>query len=135
MAVRVIIAEDEWLVAAQESSELLNAGYEVVAVAKTGTEALDFCIQHHPDLVLMDITMPDMDGLEATRRIMSLYPTCVVVVTANPDLGDAAQRAGAMGYLVKPFTAEKFLSTIAQAEARFVRLLASREDTGYPSLP
>ena len=128
MAVRVVIAEDEFLIATQTRHELERQGYEVVAVARTGTEALDLCILHRPEVVLMDIRMPDMGGIEATRRIMSICPACVVVVTGNPDLGQEAERAGAMGYVVKPFHSEQVRSAIEAARARFAELMGERRN-------
>jgi len=127
MAVRVVIADDEWLIAAQMRGEMEKQGYEVVAVAGTGAQALDLCLQHSPGLVLMDIKMPDMDGLEATTRIMSACPTCVVIVTGNPSMNGEADRAGAMGYVVKPLTPDKISATMPAARERFARLLAGRD--------
>jgi AmiR/NasT family two-component response regulator len=122
---RVVIAEDEWVIAEQIRLELVELGYEVVAIARTGTAALDLCVQHRPDLILMDIKMPDMDGLVATARIMASWPTCIIVVTGYPELGEDTARAGAMGYLVKPFTAEAFASVVRAAQDRFARLMST----------
>ena len=127
MAVRVVIAEDEWVVAEEIRLELVGLGYEVLAVARTGTEALDLCVQQRPDLMLMDLRMPDMDGLVATSRIMSSCPLCVIIITGYPELREQAERAGAVGYLTKPFTAGLLAETLQAARERFARLMGAQE--------
>lgn len=127
---RVIIAEDELVIAMSLRSELMKEGYEVVAIATTGTQALDLCFQHHPDVVLMDIRMPDMDGLEATSRIMNACPACVIIVTGKADTEEEAKRAGAMGYLVKPVTGDELFSVIEAARERFAQQMAAPEGPG-----
>jgi two-component system, response regulator PdtaR len=135
MVARVVIAEDEWVIAEQIRLELVKLGHEVVAIAGTGTAALDLCVKYHPDLILMDVRMPDMDGLEATSRIMTSCPTCVILVTGVPGLKDAAERAGAMGYVVKPVHARGFARLIEQAQAKLARLVAARESWEDDRLP
>lgn len=130
MANRVVIADDEALAARQIKYELERGDFEVVGIAKTGTEALDMCIQHHPDFVLMDITMPDMDGFAATDRIMSQCPTPVVIVTGDPSRVEGAQDVGAVGYVVKPLTLEKFEAVVEPAQERFSRIMSGRGAKG-----
>ncbi len=129
MAVRVVIAEDEWVTAEQLRLELVRLGYEVVGLARTGTEALDLCVQVRPDLILMDLKMPDMDGLEATRRIMTSCPRCVVVVTGHRELAEEAARVGAAGYLVKPVTVEALEGALWAAQERFRELTGDDQQT------
>jgi AmiR/NasT family two-component response regulator len=119
---RVLVAEDDFLVALQIKQAVEAHGHEVVAIAKNGTDAVAMCRAYHPDVVLMDIGMPGMDGLEATRLIMAEAPTCVVVVTAKPDARVAAEQAGAMAYAVKPLLADRIPSLFAVACRRFARL-------------
>src|SRR2546422_11756167 len=82
---RVLICEDESLVALQLRQALIEAGYEVVAEASTGTEAVRLAASLRPELILMDIRMPDLDGLQATQQILQQFATAVVMVTAYGD--------------------------------------------------
>ncbi|MFA0782373.1 response regulator, partial [Fervidibacter sacchari] len=107
-AIRVLIAEDETLVR-QSLAQLLNAepDIEVVAVAADGEQALHLCRQHLPDVVLMDLKMPRMDGIEATKRIKQEMPNVEVCVLTiyDDDLNlFEALRAGAKGYVLKEAT-------------------------------
>jgi len=130
MAKRVVIADDEPLAARQMRFELERGGYEVIGVARTGTEAVDMCVLHHPDFVLMDIKMPDMDGFVATGRIMSQCPTPVVIVTGDPGRVEGAEEAGAVGYVVKPLTLEKFSAVVKSARERFTRMMSGEAEGG-----
>jgi two-component system KDP operon response regulator KdpE len=123
VTLRVVVAEDEWVVAEQIRLELMGLGYEVVASARTGTEALDACLQQHPDLILIDLKMPDMDGVVAIARIMSSCPVPIIVVTGQPELAEQAEEAGAVGYLEKPFSSEAFLAAARVARERFAHLM------------
>jgi two-component system, response regulator PdtaR len=119
MATRVLIAEDNWLTPTVLRAELEAHGYQVAGVARTGREALDMCRRDLPDVVLMDIRMPEMDGLEATRVLMEKHSVCVVVVTGDTSLSQAAAEAGAMDYLVKPFLPDEIGAVVARAQQRF----------------
>jgi DNA-binding NarL/FixJ family response regulator len=103
--VRILLADDHGLVRASLRSLLEDfAGIEVVAEAGNGREALDMIAEHHPELILMDISMPGLNGLEATRRIVSLHPNVRVVVLsmhAGEEHVLQALRAGASGYVLK----------------------------------
>jgi AmiR/NasT family two-component response regulator len=118
---RVLIAEDEPLLAFALRGALEKRHCEVVGVAANGAEAVALCRQLHPDVVLMDIRMPEMTGIEATRKIMQEAPTCIVVLTASdkaPHLKQA-EEAGAMAYLLKPVSSDQILPTIEKARIRF----------------
>jgi response regulator NasT len=128
MPIRIVIADDEPLTARQMRYEIERGDYEVVGMASTGTEALDLCIQHRPDLLLMDLRMPDMDGVAATTRIMSECPTPVVVVTGDPSLAGGAEQAGAVGRVMKPLTLERFSAVVELARARFAEVMSGRTD-------
>lgn len=118
---RVLIAEDEWLVAFTLRAQLEERSCEVVGVAKNGAEALEMCQQEQPDVILMDIRMPKVDGLDATKQIMLACPTCIVMLTACGENSHAmkAEEVGAMAYLTKPVSAEQILPAIELAQRRF----------------
>ena len=119
MAVRVLIAEDEWLTAAALRSQVESHGYEVVGTVGNGAEALDLCSLAVPDLVLMDIQMPGMNGLEATRILMTKCPTCVVIVTGRGQLQSEAEKAGAMSYVLKPLLNSQIPCIVESSRRRF----------------
>lgn len=124
MATRVVIAEDEWLIAAQTRQAVSAWGHEVVGMARSGLEALELCRAERPDLVLMDVRMPELDGLEATRRLMESHPLCVVIVTGDRSLAAGARAAGAMGSVVKPLLPAAIPAIIQDAQQRFARFTA-----------
>ena len=116
---RVLVAEDHALVRDGISSLLEAAGFEVVGQAGDGIEALEAIDQLLPDLVLMDISMPGMDGLEALRQIKAAYPTVkVVMLTVSEEDEDlfAALRGGADGYLLKSLDTSSFVESLRKLE-------------------
>ncbi len=123
--IRVLVAEDDFLVRKKTVHILKHSGYEVVGEAGTGQEALDMTEARSPDIILMDIKMPDLDGLEATRLIQERCPTPVVILSAHEtmDLVERASRVGAGAYLTKPLRAEEVGRAIAIAMARHADLL------------
>ena len=118
---RVLIAEDEQLIIFTLRGQLEERGCEVVGIAKNGKDAIALCRSEQPEVVLMDIQMPEMDGIEATRQIMQEHPTCVVMLTAHgsPSYVEKAEAAGAMAYLVKPVSGEQLLPALEMAQRRF----------------
>ena len=122
---RVLIAEDEFILAYVLRSQLEDRGMKVVALASTGKAAIERCLETRPDVVLMDVGMPDLDGIEATRAIMHRCPTCVIITTAHADEGIVAQAraAGAMGFLPKPVQAISVAEEIPGAQVRFAEFL------------
>jgi len=113
---RVVIAEDEVLLTMTLRAELEAYGVEVVGTAFDGATALELCRQTHPDAVIMDLRMPLMDGIEATRRIMAECPTRVIVLTAlsRAESLAEAQQAGAACFISKPAGAETILKALAE---------------------
>jgi DNA-binding NarL/FixJ family response regulator len=114
---RVVIADDQALVRTGFRLILTEAGIPVVAEAADGGEAVSAVLKHKPDVVLMDIRMPDMDGLEATQRILAARPTsrCRIVMLTTFDLDRyvyAALAAGASGFLLKHVTPEYLVSAV-----------------------
>jgi DNA-binding NarL/FixJ family response regulator len=103
-ATRVVIAEDDFLVSKEISRAVKKIGHEVVAEVSTGEEAVEKTCELDPDVVLMDIQMPGMDGLQASKHIQACCPTPVVVLTAHDsqDLVERASDTGVGAYLTKP---------------------------------
>jgi response regulator NasT len=128
MALRTLIAEDERLIALALRSRLESQGYEVVGIAGSGTAVLDLFALCSPNIVLMDVRMPGMDGIEATGALMLENPACVVIVSGNrePAQIERAERAGAMEYVVKPFEACQMRPVLERAQRRFERFMAMR---------
>jgi two-component system, response regulator PdtaR len=126
---RVMIAEDEPLLAFALRGALERQQCEIVGIAANGAEAVALCRQCAPDVVLMDIRMPEMSGIEATRKIMQENPVCIVMLTASeksPHLQEA-EAAGAMAYLMKPVGSEQILPTVEKALKRFAEFLDNRK--------
>jgi response regulator NasT len=122
----VVIAEDEAIVRLDLRELLADEGYEVVGETGRGDEAVDLVRQHRPDLVILDIKMPGMDGLTAAHAINAERKTAVLILTAfsQRDLIEQARDAGALAYLVKPFQKEELLPAIEVALARFNEMVA-----------
>ena len=118
---RIVICEDEGLTVMQLERALTRAGLIVVGKAGNGTDGVNLVLNEKPDIVLMDIVMPGETGLEATRRIMGQFPTCIVMLTANSDEEhiEQAKEAGAAGYIPKPITTEQLLPALRQALQMF----------------
>jgi PAS domain S-box-containing protein len=125
----VLIAEDDYLISEMVRDMLEETGYSVAGAAANGRQVVEMAQELRPDVVFMDIKMPDMDGLEATRRIQAQCPTPVVVLTAY-DAPDLTQRAGEVGvgaYLTKPPNARDMDRAITIALARFEDMMALRK--------
>jgi response regulator NasT len=126
MAVRVVIAEDEAIIRLDLRETLEEEGYEVVAEVGDGQQAVDQARALAPDLVILDIQMPVLDGLSAAEQIASARVAPVIVLTAfsQRELVERARDAGAMAYLVKPFSKNDLVPAIEVARARFAELAA-----------
>ena len=111
---------------------LERAGFEVVAEARDGREAVALAAQHRPDLAVMDVKMPEMDGIEAARRMLEQRQIPIVMLTAFSEaaLVGRAVDAGVFGYLVKPFRESDLLPAIEAARARHAELQALRDEAG-----
>ena len=130
MSARVLIAEDETIIRLDLKGLLEGAGFAVCAEARDGEEAVELARLEQPDLALLDVKMPRLDGIEAARRILDERPIPIVMVTAygERDLVARAVEAGVFGYLVKPFRETDLLPAIETARARHEELRALREE-------
>jgi response regulator NasT len=120
-AIRILVAEDNDLVALTLEEQLKGLGYDVIAVAHTGAEAIDLAARLSPDLIIMDIRMPEVDGTEAASRINAQRATPILMLTAYTDRETIrrAEIAGALAYLVKPVKEVELSPAINIALARF----------------
>jgi response regulator NasT len=127
---RLLIAEDETIIRLDLRGLLERAGYEVVAEARDGEEAIELARRHEPDLALMDVKMPRLDGIDAARQILEERPIPIVMLTAfdQRELIERAAEAGVYGYLVKPFREQDVVPAIELARARHEELAAVRAD-------
>jgi AmiR/NasT family two-component response regulator len=128
---RVLIAEDELALAYGLHRQLEQSGCQVVGIAADGKQAVGLCQTARPDVVLMDVGMPVMDGIKATRMIMQECPTCVLVLTAfhGREVTGEAEAAGAMGCLAKPTSAPELLRAATSALVRFAEFGVIRAES------
>jgi len=123
---RVVVAEDEALIRLDLVEMLGEEGYDVVAAAADGAEAVRLAEEHRPDLVILDVKMPGMDGLTAARLIAADRLAAILVLTAfsQRELVDEARDAGALAYLVKPFQEKDLVPAMEVALARHAEMVA-----------
>ena len=127
---RILVAEDETIIRLDLRDLLERAGFDVCAEARDGVEAVELARSERPDLAIMDVKMPRLDGIEAARRILEENPIPIVMLTAygQEELVSRAVEAGVFGYLVKPFREQDLLPAIQTASARYEELSALREE-------
>lgn len=114
---RIVVVEDEGVTEMHLVRSLKRAGLQIVGAASDGQKGLELVLKHRPDLVLMDIRLPILDGLEASRRILEQLKTCTVILTGY-DIEEYRQKAedlGLGGYIVKPVTGKALISALEQA--------------------
>lgn len=123
---RVVVAEDEALIRLDLVEMLTEEGYQVVGEAGDGEQAVALATEHQPDLVVMDVKMPKLDGISAAEKIAADRIAPVVMLTAfsQKELVDRAREAGAMAYVVKPFGKADLLPAIEIAIARYAEIQA-----------
>lgn len=126
MAVRVVLAEDEAIIRLDLRETLEEEGYEVVGETGRGDEAVALVKEHEPDLAILDIKMPGLDGLSAAREITGERRAAVLILTAfsQRDLVERARDAGALAYLVKPFQRSELVPAVEVALGRFKEMVA-----------
>jgi AmiR/NasT family two-component response regulator len=127
---RVVIAEDEAIIRLDLKELLQEEGYDVVGETGRGDEAIELVRRLHPDLVILDIKMPGLDGLSAARQIAGERLSAVLMVTAfsQRELVEQARDAGALAYLVKPFQKSDLIPAIEVALGRFAELTSLERD-------
>ncbi len=130
MGKRVVIAEDEAIIRLDLKEILEAEGYEVVGETGRGDEAVELVARHQPDVVILDIKMPGIDGIEAARRISAEHRVAVLILTAfsQRNLIEEARDAGVAAYLVKPFQRGELVPAIAVATARFEEYRAIEDE-------
>ena len=125
---RILVAEDETIIRLDLCALLEHAGFEVCGEARDGAEAVELARSLQPDLAIMDVKMPRLDGIEAARRILEERPIPIVMLTAygQDEIVSRAVEAGVFGYLVKPFREQDLLPAIHTARARHDELQTLR---------
>lgn len=118
---RVLIVDDESLIRMDLRDIIESCGHEVVAEGTNGVEALALCKKHKPDIILMDVKMAELDGIEAARQIGFHHEAPVVLLTSysQQDLIDKARDSGVYGYLIKPVREEQLVPTLEMALGRY----------------
>ena len=126
--VKVLIAEDDFLIAEEISRIIKKLGYQLIGVASNGVKAVEMALKQKPDVVLMDIIMPKMDGLDAARQIVSACSAAIIILTAHEshDLIEKAGEFGIAAYLTKPPKPEEIERSVYIALARHRDLAESR---------
>jgi two-component system chemotaxis response regulator CheY len=117
---KIMVVDDAGFIRLMLSDMLKSEGYDVVAAASNGLEAIQYYKQYHPDLVTMDITMPDMDGIEALEEIIKINPKAKVIMCSamgQQKMVIDAVRVGAKDFIVKPFQKERVVDAINKALA------------------
>ncbi|MEU9985780.1 response regulator [Streptomyces sp. NPDC048045] len=124
LTTRVVIAEDEALIRLDLKEMLEEEGYTVVGEAGDGEQAVELAREHKPDLVILDVKMPRLDGISAAEKIAeeSIAPVLMLTAFSQRDLVERARDAGAMAYLVKPFSKSDVVPAIEMAVSRFTEL-------------
>lgn len=120
--VRILVAEDEALIRMDLVEMLQEAGYTVVAQATNGEEAIALATEHQPDLAILDVKMPILDGISAAEKIISIAPVLMLTAFSQKELVDRARDAGVMAYVVKPFTIGDLVPAIEIAISRHTQM-------------
>ncbi|ANW20703.1 ANTAR domain-containing response regulator [Streptomyces clavuligerus] len=136
LTTRVVIAEDEALIRLDLKEMLEEEGYAVVGEAGDGQRAVELAREHRPDLVILDVKMPVLDGISAAEQIAaeSIAPVLMLTAFSQRDLVERARDAGAMAYLVKPFSKSDVVPAIEMAVSRFTELKALEKEVADLSL-
>jgi response regulator NasT len=126
--VRILVAEDEALIRMDLVEMLQEAGYTVVAQASNGEEAIALATEHKPDLAILDVKMPILDGISAAEKIISIAPVLMLTAFSQRELVERARDAGVMAYVVKPFTIGDLVPAIEIAISRHTQMRSLAEE-------
>jgi len=121
-AIRILVAEDEALIRMDLVEMLIEAGYEVVAEASDGAQAIEFAQIHKPDLAILDVKMPILDGISAAEKIIAIAPVLMLTAFSQRELVERARDAGVMAYVVKPFSIGDLVPAIEIAISRHLQM-------------
>ena len=119
---RILVAEDETIIRLDLVEMLSEAGYEVIAQAENGVVAVELAKLYKPDLVILDVKMPEMDGITAAEQIITLAPVLMLTAFSQRDLVERARDAGVMAYVVKPFSISDLIPAIEIAISRHTQM-------------
>jgi response regulator NasT len=125
---RILVAEDEALIRLDLVEMLTEAGYEVIAQATNGVEAIALAKEFKPDLAILDVKMPEMDGITAAESIIEIAPVLMLTAFSQKELVERARDAGVMAYVVKPFSINDLTPAIEIAMSRHLQMRTLREE-------
>jgi two-component system, response regulator PdtaR len=125
---RILVAEDEALIRLDLVEMLTEAGYEVVAQAANGIQAIDLAKEFQPDLAILDVKMPELDGISAAEQIIEIAPVLMLTAFSQKELVERARDAGVMAYVVKPFSISDLTPAIEIAMSRHLQMRSLREE-------
>ena len=125
---RILVAEDETLIRMDLVEMLTVAGYSVVAEAKNGEEAISLTREHKPDLAILDVKMPILDGISAAQEIISIAPVLMLTAFSQKELVDRARDAGVMAYVVKPFSINDLVPAMEIAMSRHKQMVSLADE-------
>ena len=120
--IRILVAEDEALIRMDLVEMLIEAGYEVVAEASDGAQAIELAQLHKPDLAILDVKMPILDGISAAEKIIAIAPVLMLTAFSQRELVERARDAGVMAYVVKPFSIGDLVPAIEIAISRHLQM-------------
>jgi response regulator NasT len=126
--VRIVVAEDEALIRMDLIEMLNEAGYEVIAQASDGAQAIELVREHKPDLAILDVKMPILDGISAAEEIITTCPVLMLTAFSQRELVDRARDAGVMAYVLKPFTINDLVPAIEIAISRHLQMKTLAEE-------
>ena len=127
-AARILVAEDEALIRLDLVEMLTEAGYEVVAQATNGLEAIALAKEFKPDLAILDVKMPELDGISAAQEIIEISPVLMLTAFSQKELVERARDAGVMAYVVKPFSINDLTPAIEIAMSRHLQMRSLKEE-------
>jgi response regulator NasT len=125
---RILVAEDEALIRLDLVEMLTEAGYEVVAQATNGLEAIALAKEFKPDLAILDVKMPELDGISAAQEIIEISPVLMLTAFSQKELVERARDAGVMAYVVKPFSISDLTPAIEIAMSRHLQMRSLKEE-------